>query len=89
MVPAIRTEMDSIRKKEKDEELVWWLAPIVTTLEILRHEDCYKIQASLGYLVSSRLAWVIVYNREVRDGGRERDREERESGERRDNQVIW
>lgn len=89
LVPAIRTEMDSIRKKEKDEELVWRLASIVTTLEILRHEDCYKSQASLGYLVSFRLAWVIVYNLEVRDGGREREREERESRERRNNQVIW
>lgn len=65
------------------------MASIVATLEILRHEDCHKFQASLGYLVSSRLAWVIVYNREVRDGGRGREREERESGERRDNQVIW
>lgn len=31
---------------------VWWLIPIIPALEKMRQENCYKIEASLDYIVN-------------------------------------
>lgn len=36
---------------------VWQLSSIISALMRLRLEDCFLFEASLGYIVSCRLAW--------------------------------
>lgn len=36
-----------------------WLTPVISTLPRLRQVDLLEVEASLGYLVSSKLAWSV------------------------------
>lgn len=38
---------------------VHWFIPIIPEIKRLRQEDGFECEASLGYKVSSRLAWAI------------------------------
>lgn len=56
-----------------------WLLPIMPQFRRLSQEDHLNLQASLGYIVSSRLTWGKRDGREGK-GGKEKRKEERSGG---------
>lgn len=41
---------------------MWWLTPVIIALQWPRQEDCHGCEQSLGYVVSFKSNWALMWN---------------------------
>lgn len=56
---SVREYLENDLNYKHSKKQVHWFIPIIPEIRRLRQKDGFKCEASLGYKVSSRLAWDI------------------------------